>query len=433
MTSGMDIVNLAKKSLGVNYVWGGNDLASGVDCSGLVQQVFKNFGISVPRVTYQQIDAGAPVGMKDLRPGDLVFFATESASEPDHVGIYMGGGKMIHAPHTGDVVKITDMTSSYYTNRFLGGRRISGVTGGVDGADSSPDTVEAVARAARMDGQELAETYGLSMAFFQSEPELMGLLTQAVDGQWSPERWTAALKNTDYWKNNSETQRQLRLMETSDPATFKANMSATTEQMRLAATKLGAVISDGQLTEAARMAMASGWDQAKIENYLGQYIDFTDQHVLGGQAGAHYRAIAQLAYRNGVTMDDQAMKNQAAYIARGITTYEDALNQVRQTAAGSFPGFAQQILAGQNMDDIAQPYVQMMSRELGQPYTALNVFTPEIRNALNRRDQQGGVAPMSLTDFQSTLRGSTAWRNSTSGINQTLDIGNQVLRSLGLR
>lgn len=432
MTSGMDIVNLAKQSLGVNYVWGGNSLSSGVDCSGLVQQVFKNFGIDVPRVTYQQIDAGAPVGMKDLRPGDLVFFATESARDPDHVGIYMGGGQFIHAPHTGDVVKISDL-SAYYADRFIGGRRINNVTGGTDGGDSSPSTVAAVAKASRMDGQELAETYGLSMAFFQSEPELMGLLTQAVDGQWSPERWTAALKNTDYWKNNSETQRQLRLMETTDPATFKANLSATTEQIRQSAVKVGAVISDGQLTEAARTALASGWDQSRIDHYLGQYIDFTDQHVLGGQAGVHYRAIAQAAYLNGVTMDDQAMKNQAAYIGRGILSYEGALDQVRQTAAGSYPAFSQQILAGQNMHDIAQPYIQAMAKTMGRAYTDLDVFTPEIRNALNRRDQAGGASPMSLSEFQSSLRATTDWRTSSVGINETLDVGNQVLRSLGLR
>ena len=76
--SGEDIGAYAQQFLGTPYVWGGNSLTKGVDCSGLVQQVFKHFGINLPRVTYDQIGQGSPVGMKGLRPGDLVFFDTAS-------------------------------------------------------------------------------------------------------------------------------------------------------------------------------------------------------------------------------------------------------------------------------------------------------------------------------------------------------------------
>jgi len=93
--SGQDIVNYAQQFLGTPYVWGGNSLKSGVDCSGLVQQVYKNFGISVPRVTYDQIGVGKGVGMKDLQAGDLIFFDTDKSSGgADHVGIYIGDGKV---------------------------------------------------------------------------------------------------------------------------------------------------------------------------------------------------------------------------------------------------------------------------------------------------------------------------------------------------
>lgn len=428
----MDLVNLAKKSLGVNYVWGGNSLTSGVDCSGLIQQVYAAYGISLPRVTYQQIDAGAKVGMSNLRPGDMVFFATMSADQPDHVGMYIGGGKFIHAPKTGDVVKISNLSDSYYANRFLGGRRVAGVTGGTDGGDSGEDTIESAAKAQRMTGQELAETYGLSMAFFDSIPELRGLLDQAVADQWDPKRWTAALKNTKWWSENSDTQRQLRIMETSDPATFKATLNATVEQLKLQAVQMGAVIGDDRLNTTARMALASGWGKEQINSYLAQYIDFTDKNVMGGQAGAHYREINKTAYQNGVTLDDQTMKNYAAYIGRGISTLEETLMRVRQTAAGSYPAFSEQILAGQNVSDIAQPYIQMMSREMGVPYTGIDVFTPEVRNALNRRGQDGAVAPMSLDEFQRSLRSSSDWNRTSGAVQQVMGVGSQVLKAMGL-
>ncbi|MCW2726123.1 MAG: Lytic transglycosylase, catalytic [Frankiales bacterium] len=97
------VVADAKRYLGVPYVWGGTDPASGLDCSGLVQRVFKDLGIDVPRVADDQARAGQPVAsLADARPGDLVAFG----SPVDHIGIYAGNNTMVVAPKTGDVVKV---------------------------------------------------------------------------------------------------------------------------------------------------------------------------------------------------------------------------------------------------------------------------------------------------------------------------------------
>jgi len=105
--SGQSIVEYAKKFIGTPYVWGGTT-PSGFDCSGFVQYVYRNAaGIELPRDTYGQIGAGTRVSQDQLQPGDLVFPHT------GHVGIYIGGGQMIHAPRTGDVVKISSVWSFY--------------------------------------------------------------------------------------------------------------------------------------------------------------------------------------------------------------------------------------------------------------------------------------------------------------------------------
>jgi cell wall-associated NlpC family hydrolase len=103
--------------LGVPYHWGGSS-PSGFDCSGLVSYVFAQIGVSLPHSSYAQFNMGSPVSIGQLQPGDLVFFSGAS-----HVGIYIGGGSFIHAPHTGDVVKISSL-SGYYASAFIGGRRI---------------------------------------------------------------------------------------------------------------------------------------------------------------------------------------------------------------------------------------------------------------------------------------------------------------------
>jgi cell wall-associated NlpC family hydrolase len=111
------VVGVAMQYLGVPYVWGGSS-PRGFDCSGLVSYVFAQIGVSLPHSSYSQFGMGTSVSISDLQPGDLVFFTGAS-----HVGIYIGGGQFIHAPHTGDVVKISSL-SGYYSSNFAGARRI---------------------------------------------------------------------------------------------------------------------------------------------------------------------------------------------------------------------------------------------------------------------------------------------------------------------
>lgn len=99
-----EIVDTASEYLGIPYVWGGTNPETGLDCSGFVQNVFARFGVDLPRVSRQQAQAGEPVAsIEQARPGDVIAFG-----EPvDHIGIYVGDNKIIHAPKTGDVVKIS--------------------------------------------------------------------------------------------------------------------------------------------------------------------------------------------------------------------------------------------------------------------------------------------------------------------------------------
>jgi len=111
------IIAYASNFLGTPYLWGGTT-PSGFDCSGFTQYVFAHFGISIGRSTFNQINDGVPVSKDNLQVGDLVLFGT--SSNPHHVGIYIGDNNYIHAPHTGDVIKISPMSRT----GFLTGRRV---------------------------------------------------------------------------------------------------------------------------------------------------------------------------------------------------------------------------------------------------------------------------------------------------------------------
>jgi hypothetical protein len=115
------VVSEAQKYIGVPYVWGGTDPAKGLDCSGFTKLVYGNLGIDLPRTSSQQATAGRAVASLDeARAGDLVFFDhSSSRAGVDHVGIYIGNGKMIAAPQEGESVKVQDVGRPTLIRRML--------------------------------------------------------------------------------------------------------------------------------------------------------------------------------------------------------------------------------------------------------------------------------------------------------------------------
>jgi peptidoglycan DL-endopeptidase CwlO len=112
------VVGIAMRYLGVPYRWGGAS-PSGFDCSGFVMYVFAQVGVSLPHNAAMQYGYGSPVSRSQLAPGDVVFF-----NGLGHNGIYIGGGQFIHSPHTGDVVKISSLSDSWYARTYVGARRM---------------------------------------------------------------------------------------------------------------------------------------------------------------------------------------------------------------------------------------------------------------------------------------------------------------------
>jgi len=119
---GAQAVRIALQYLGVPYVWGGADPLGGFDCSGLTMYVYAQLGIQLTHYTGSQFYEGARVPPWALQPGDLVFFEP-SARGPQHEGMYIGGGRFVQAPHTGDVVKISSLSEPGYAFGFVGAVR----------------------------------------------------------------------------------------------------------------------------------------------------------------------------------------------------------------------------------------------------------------------------------------------------------------------
>jgi cell wall-associated NlpC family hydrolase len=112
----------AERFVGIPYRWGGDNVVEGMDCSGFVRAVYNLCGISIPRTSREQFTAGEAVTKENLRDGDLVFFGA-SEDKINHVGIYVGGGRFVHAPRRGEDIKVSTVDENYFEKRFVGARR----------------------------------------------------------------------------------------------------------------------------------------------------------------------------------------------------------------------------------------------------------------------------------------------------------------------
>lgn len=425
--SGYDMVAFAKQYIGTPYVWGGNSLSNGVDCSGLVQQVYKNFGINVTRTTFTQIGEGKAIKQNELQAGDMVFFDTDpNTGGPDHVGIYMGDGKMIHAPRPGKSVEITDMTSGYYQGIFMGGRRVSGIQDGGPASESDPVV------AAKLSPEEMAAEYGWAYSFLNSIPEVKGLFKSYVAEDWNKEKFQAKLRDTEWWKTNSDSMRKAAQEKKIDPATYAAKLNATRIQLAQMAGQMGASIPPKKLTRLAEQALTTNMDEALLQNVLGGYIEFTDKNNLKGAAGMFEHNMREFASEQGIKLDKQTLLNQAQLIARGLATEQDFKNQVVNQAASMYPAYTEQLVAGQTMKQIASPYMEIMSQDLEINPESLTLSDPLLKSALNGANSQGKPVGMDLTTFQNVVRNDARWRRTKSAQDSMMATGLKILRDMGL-
>ena len=174
-----EVVQAAESWLGVPYLYGGTT-RRGVDCSALVQDVFGGFGVHLPRTSEEQFKAGKPVTADQLQPGDLVFTAGSdgSASSPGHVGIYIGRGQVLNAPHTGTNVRVEDLAGW----RPVGYRRVIGTASSSTG-----------------DGGGVTDASFPGSGLLSWPSDVLGFFSGATDHLDSAARWFAAFTRPSTW------------------------------------------------------------------------------------------------------------------------------------------------------------------------------------------------------------------------------------------
>ena len=261
----------------------------------------------------------------------------------------------------------------------------------------------------KLDPTELAELYGFASAVLRSNKEISKLFDQAIAGDYSKEQFIARFRSTKYYKTHSETWRLTEATRLTDPKTYQKEWNGAKAEVSSNAAALGASLSEATLNKVVNAYYRQGYNPQQLRTLLSRYI-FVKDGVLGGEAGKNAQDLKELARANGMQYNDDWFNNASRAVIAGKSTLQDYQNTIRTQAASAFPVYAQQIMSGQNVADIASPYVQRMSALLEISPEKIDLFDNSIREALSGRNPETGKAETkSLWQFENDIRKDERW------------------------
>jgi hypothetical protein len=275
-----------------------------------------------------------------------------------------------------------------------------------------------------------AEKYNFSLAFFNSDPQLKKLLHRATAGNWTPDKFTAEYRKTPWFQHHSSTYRTNLATKTSDPQSYTRSLNQTIASLQDEAKKAGAVLSTSQLEKLADHALLYGYSDAQIQNSLGSYVKMSNGQYTG-EAGTNAQQLQQSAWRNGVKLSDSSLQSWVRKIETGNATTDDYATYVRNQAKTLAPGLSDQLKTGQDLYDLASPYLSSMSSTLELNQGDLDLFDPTIRKALNSTGADGKPATMSLGDFEQSLRNDPRWMRTKNAQDSFSQTAHSILSSFG--
>lgn len=304
---------------------------------------------------------------------------------------------------------------------------LSGIT--VSGTTSSPSS-SGGSVSPTLSSDELASRYGLTSALINSSKELKSLFKKAVAGQWSAPKFQASLKNTKWWRTQSNTLRKYVTTLYEDPATHKQQWLNGRRKINDLAVQMGLstqIDSKGNssklLKEATYNSLALGWSDDRIKDWLGSK---TSMHggVMWGAAGEAFDKLHTVAYTNGMKYSGDWYQRQVRAIEGGSSTQETVEAQIRKASAAQYSAFSDQILAGQNAIDLAAPYIKSVSSLLEIPDTDVDLFNKHVADAMKK------ATP--LYQFETEVRSDPLWNKTKNAQDSMMTLARQVAKDFGV-
>lgn len=266
---------------------------------------------------------------------------------------------------------------------------------------------------------QIEEEYGLSYALFKAFPELDKLLHQAVNGNWTAQKFQVELRQTNWFRKHSDVWRENTALKYADPAAYRERLSNSVTTVRNLMGAYGITLSGEASKRLGERALLFGMSEDQIKDQLSKYVKPSAAGHYGGQLAGIEQNLRETALRNGVRIGKDQLQRWMQSITRGDSGMEQYETFLRDMAAKTFTLYGDQIKGGMDLADVASPYVQSMAEILELNPGSLDLYDPTIRKALSgQRNDKGELQFTSVTDFEDSLRKDSRWQFTKNAKNQ---------------
>jgi hypothetical protein len=284
--------------------------------------------------------------------------------------------------------------------------------------------------------EEAMSAYGFVFQLANSVPELKGTLDQAIQGGWTPQKLTATIESSNWWRNNSDTARALVNAQATDPSTYNQNLANATQLIKLKAFQLGRTMDDGLANQLALRTLTenASWDDQRLTMLVSDStkVGRGDSGAYGGQAANIAGHMQQLAENYGVAYTGQWMDLWIGLVQSGRESLDSWESVMKARAKAAYPQFATQIDSGMTVRDIADPYVSTYAQILEVPETQVTLKDPMIKKALQQTGEDGTTrTSMPLWQFEQQLKNDPRYDNTKQAKSDAFDMLDTIGRDWG--
>lgn len=270
---------------------------------------------------------------------------------------------------------------------------------------------------------------GYAKGLIDSDPSLAELYRLAVKNNWTADRFAASIPGTDWYKKYSTAQRYAQVLKNQDPTTYAEVLDSWKEWIKEQAVAMGAIIDEQQLNSFAQKITDGGLTAAQATKvFASTFINYNDADLVG-RAGALQDSITKYNQQYGNILSQSQIGNFVRQSMTGEIADSDVLDKIRRTAASTYSNFSDRIMNGETIDDIANPYMELVSTLLENPNITLKDNL--IMDALTGKNDKGGMKYSSLTDFKRAIKSDPRWQQTDNARSEYFDIGQRILKDFG--
>lgn len=280
-----------------------------------------------------------------------------------------------------------------------------------------------------IDEARFAENYGFAYAFLKSNKELYGVFKDAVKHNYTADQFVAKVRGTGWFRQHSESYRRYEVLKSTDPATLNQRKATLISKLRDSAAEMGASPSATVLARLAENALRFAWDDSQIRDTLSSYVRSVNG-VYGGEAQDTVTQLKQTAWKNGMRYSESTYEKWAQSVAAGAETMQRLTQTIRGQAKTLAPAYAQELDNGQDLYDVASPYIQAKAKILERNPADVDLFDSDIRGALSATGPDGKPASTSLWAFEQSMRKKPDWLNTKNAQDTINGVAHRVISDM---